>query len=921
MKRICNPFFLFISILFFISSVSTYADVNIGIEGISPNGIQQTQSYDIYVNLTNYSSPANFYFVIKWTVSDDYTNTKAELSNTYTSSAELAIDSFATEKIKVGSYTFSKDKKYLIIAEIVEVYTFVLLNKIDITNNSSFTKHYQMVNAPYSDIGAFTIDSPSPENSNTSDGLYATLKNYGNNKLYSAYVKYIRQTTDQKDIITPVDTFYSLWVPKYTKWTRKFFVFNPPIDSGDYIQIKIEDNNKTADVILVSSWQPNGLSDYAGDDTTRAFFGSNLLGKYSISNNKDYKASFNSINDAIEYLYDKGFYTDQASAAITGFGGGVQLYVREGTYEGSWNFNGLPSNSSLKNTLSISSFSDDSTQTIINPSGSTGYTVLLNNMQFLSVKSFTFNGDDNSNVIKMSGHSKNFVISNSILNAKAVSSTDPSFSVVYADNLLDSCTILNCYVVNGSYGIYFSGSSSKMHSVGVSHCYFNNQTNAAISYENHSYPFLLHNVINNNRAEILNSNSPIIVNNRIYVDEDLTSIDGKGYSSGETKSGLLLLNCSDTLIINSNNFCMKYNNAYALHLKNCINPDSDSSSVINNNSFQSNISAVYMQNVNNVFFSNVSANMTGSKTSGDAGVFMDNECTNIKMVKNVFNSSGSGYALYLASKQTLVSSIRDNLFSNGNAFAYVEGLGEVNNLETFKKYMGFFEHNLSSNLDPQFYDDCDLIACNPSVKEGYGKCNTVLVPNLYFPEHNSSEHLLDIDFSWQGADTSFSYWLQVSKSADFGGIIYKDDENFNAENDLVFDLQGIKNVTQTVYNLLPSTNYYWRLKICCDEHRSSWSKVLSFTTGTGAVGVESKDINSENIILYPNPANDIIYLNKPNADIMQNDLVSIYDIYGKLILKSKIDSNQNKPHINIDNLVQGIYILKFRNYNIKFIKY
>lgn len=65
------------------------------------------------------------------------------------------------------------------------------------------------------------------------------------------------------------------------------------------------------------------------------------------------------------------------------------------------------------------------------------------------------------------------------------------------------------------------------------------------------------------------------------------------------------------------------------------------------------------------------------------------------------------------------------------------------------------------------------------------------------------------------------------------------------------------------------------------------------------------------IMLYPNPATSIIYLSK------QTDKdITIIDVNGKLILKFK--PKQNK--INVSQLSQGIYFLKYKNKAYRFIK-
>jgi uncharacterized protein (TIGR02145 family) len=65
----------------------------------------------------------------------------------------------------------------------------------------------------------------------------------------------------------------------------------------------------------------------------------------------------------------------------------------------------------------------------------------------------------------------------------------------------------------------------------------------------------------------------------------------------------------------------------------------------------------------------------------------------------------------------------------------------------------------------------------------------------------------------------------------------------------------------------------------------------------------TNSINSEEVIFYPNPATDGLYLKNNNY---ANSIMLIYDLEGKQILSKQIDSNL----IDISNLEKGIYVVK-----------
>jgi len=77
-------------------------------------------------------------------------------------------------------------------------------------------------------------------------------------------------------------------------------------------------------------------------------------------------------------------------------------------------------------------------------------------------------------------------------------------------------------------------------------------------------------------------------------------------------------------------------------------------------------------------------------------------------------------------------------------------------------------------------------------------------------------------------------------------------------------------------------------------------------------------IKTTDLIIYPNPSNDIIYL-KGNEKLQKYERIDILDISG-VILKSKQFSNS----IDISDLPKGNYLLRFiyteSNYTLKFIK-
>lgn len=100
-------------------------------------------------------------------------------------------------------------------------------------------------------------------------------------------------------------------------------------------------------------------------------------------------------------------------------------------------------------------------------------------------------------------------------------------------------------------------------------------------------------------------------------------------------------------------------------------------------------------------------------------------------------------------------------------------------------------------------------------------------------------------------------------------------------------------------NYNPTTNYY-RLKQIDLDGKFNYSRIIAIE-------------NSVNLTLYPNPANDRLYINT-DLKILQ---YKITDLSGKRIEDGKVISKSGIP---IKNLTPGIYFIQFNNKVLKFIK-
>ena len=87
---------------------------------------------------------------------------------------------------------------------------------------------------------------------------------------------------------------------------------------------------------------------------------------------------------------------------------------------------------------------------------------------------------------------------------------------------------------------------------------------------------------------------------------------------------------------------------------------------------------------------------------------------------------------------------------------------------------------------------------------------------------------------------------------------------------------------------------------------------IDYKGGTNS-GINSYTVNRTNdILIYPNPANDIITIEE-NSLINKNGLISIYNIQGQIVLEQTLQDA--KSQIDISSLEKGVYFVKVNNRN------
>jgi YHYH protein/type IX secretion system substrate protein len=84
----------------------------------------------------------------------------------------------------------------------------------------------------------------------------------------------------------------------------------------------------------------------------------------------------------------------------------------------------------------------------------------------------------------------------------------------------------------------------------------------------------------------------------------------------------------------------------------------------------------------------------------------------------------------------------------------------------------------------------------------------------------------------------------------------------------------------------------------------------SVTTYESTTGISDYDLNSVEINLFPNPANDFVVI-QLNSLVKENVKVKLFDITGKFISETVIYQGTTIAHIDTRSLYAGQYIVKF----------
>ncbi|VFA42821.1 T9SS type A sorting domain-containing protein [Chryseobacterium indologenes] len=98
------------------------------------------------------------------------------------------------------------------------------------------------------------------------------------------------------------------------------------------------------------------------------------------------------------------------------------------------------------------------------------------------------------------------------------------------------------------------------------------------------------------------------------------------------------------------------------------------------------------------------------------------------------------------------------------------------------------------------------------------------------------------------------------------------------------------------------------------DQQNSGTLGMLYQTVLDVLGVTEVVVKQDKVIVYPNPTADYVTL---QISLKENSReVSVYDLSGKLIMQKEINNNR----IDLSSLLKGVYLLTFKNSDLKPVK-
>ncbi|MEI6765153.1 MAG: right-handed parallel beta-helix repeat-containing protein [Bacteroidota bacterium] len=519
----------------------------------------------------------------------------------------------------------------------------------------------QLRNITLPDIGADEWTPPANDAGVTSvyppcdglDSVFVTIKNFGGTNLTSAKINW-----RVNGVLQSQYSWSGNLVPNSTSNSINIGYYN--FSAG------------TQYTVIAYTSLPNAGTDPFNPNDTLKVINTNagMSGTYTVGGTTP---NYATVNDALNALYTYGVC------------GPVVFNIRNGSYSQQISVSTL-NGVSATNTVTFQAETGDSTAVILYSSSSPA-TVYFTGGNYVIFKKVTIRQNSSYAAAYINTNSSNITFRSCVFEGYNSSTTTASYSCVYIPGTSTNNTFINNRFKYGTFGIYWSGSSS----TGF--------------------------IAQNNRFE-----------NTYYRGIGLTSIKAPqiigNYFTCTTSAqsdfiAIYLSSCSENIKIYKNNIDLATYGTYGIQMMSCTGTSGLHGLIANNfiNLYGSNLTTgfgIYLSGCNyqDIFYNSINANRGTSTCYGLQQISAGSE---IKMANNIF-SAKYGFGIYITDPSSITGSNYNDFYCSNGIMGYWNG--NRNTLADWQTASG--RDTNSYNVLPAFAGNADL-HCQQTLLDNKGR--------------------------------------------------------------------------------------------------------------------------------------------------------------------------------------------------------
>jgi hypothetical protein len=178
--------------------------------------------------------------------------------------------------------------------------------------------------------------------------------------------------------------------------------------------------------------------------------------------------------------------------------------------------------------------------------------------------------------------------------------------------------------------------------------------------------------------------------------------------------------------------------------------------------------------------------------------------------------------------------------------------------------------------------------------------------DLVSPANNSTNISIRPLMKWKEVTGITSYQLQYADNPAFNNAFEKDFPADQTE----YQVEGD--------GLDSATVYHWRVRALHSKDTTAWSDVWNYKIA--ATGINDFSFDNSEIHIYPNPASEKFFISLKAGQPMEVNL-NVMDLLGQVLISKDLQfvQGENTLEIGLENLNQGIYLVKLQKDNKQFV--